>query len=334
MTSRTRYFVIVSLLILTIGLGTGLIAYYFGLPLGAAQSATDDLKLVPHDVSLVAYADVRAVMVSQVRQRILEMLPAQGNGAQDFESQTGIKIDSDVDRVVGCLAPSAKGSGQPLAGMVLVRGRFDEAKIDALMRAHGAREEDYNGKRLLVGDVQVGQTGSASLSLAFVESGLVAAGTTELVRAAIDLTHGGANVTGNEEVMNFVRTFDGTDAWTVGRFDMLTASAPLPAGATSQLPLITWISASGRVDSGIAGTFRADTRDAESASSLRDLLRGIIAFARLQTGSHPELQPMLDSLQLGGTSTSVTLAFDVSPQMFDQLATAFKGLQRRPLTPR
>jgi len=332
MTTRTRYFVIVSLLILTIGLGTGLVAYYVGLPLAASQGATDDLKLIPRDVSLVAYGDVRAIMVSQLRQHILQMLPMQGASAQDFENQTGIKIDTDIDRVVGCLRPAAGAPGQPLAGMMLVRGRFDQTKIESLMTAHGARAEDYDGKRLLIGEAQAGHGATSSLSLAFLESGFVAAGSTELVRAAVDLAHGGANVTSNDEVMGFVRTFDGTDAWTVGRFDVLTG-ATVPSGSSSQLPPITWISASGRVDSGIAGTFRADTRDADSANSLRDLLRGVIAFARLQAGSHPELLPMIDSLQLGGTATSVTLGFDVTPQMFDQLAMAVKGLSRAPLRP-
>ena len=32
MTTRTRYFVIVSLLVLGVGLGTGLVAYYVGFP--------------------------------------------------------------------------------------------------------------------------------------------------------------------------------------------------------------------------------------------------------------------------------------------------------------
>ena len=36
-TTKTRYFVIVSLLVLTIGLGTGLVAYYGGFPIGATQ---------------------------------------------------------------------------------------------------------------------------------------------------------------------------------------------------------------------------------------------------------------------------------------------------------
>jgi hypothetical protein len=328
-TTKTRYFVIVSLLILFVGLGTGLVAYYVGFPPGAsAQSAADELRYVPHNASLVAYADVHAVMVSQVRQRILQLLPARANGQQDFENQTGIKIDTDVDRVVACLAPPATtDEGLSLSGMALVRGRFNNTVIESLMRSHGAHVEDYKGTRLVVADVQLGQAGSNSLSVAFLEPGLVAVGSTSLIRTAVDLKAGGDNVTNNDEVMGFVRTFDGNNAWAVGRFDSLAAEAKLPQGVASRIPPITWFSASGRVDSGVAGTFRADARDEEAANSLRDVLRGVVAFAKLQTSSRPEIRPMLDSLQLGGTGKSVTLAFDISPEMFDQLATAIKGLQ-------
>jgi len=67
MKTRTRYFVIVSLLVLAIGLGTGLVAYYAGFPMGATQGGPDELTLVPRDAVLVAYADVHAVMVSVVQ---------------------------------------------------------------------------------------------------------------------------------------------------------------------------------------------------------------------------------------------------------------------------
>ena len=330
--AKTRYFVIVSLLILTIGLGTGLVAYYVGFPAGGADVAAAELRLLPHDSTLVAYADVHAVMVSEVRQRILQMLPSQGSGQQDFENETGIKIDMDVDRLVACLAPAPGPQKDSLSGLALIRGRFNETKIESLMRSHGAHVDDYKGARVIVADLHNARGGSGSLSVAFLEPGLAAVGGTDLVHEAVDLKAGGDNVTNNQDVMNFVKTFDGNDAWAVGRFDALTGEAKLPQGVANQLPPITWFAASARIDGGIAGTFRADTRDDESANSLRDVLRGVVAFAKLQTNAHPELGSMLDSLQLGGSGRTVTLAFDVSPQMFDQLATVVKGLHPAPVT--
>ena len=193
------------------------------------------------------------------------------------------------------------------------------------MREHGAEVQEYKGKRLIVAEAVAGQ-GAKSLSLAFMEPGLVAIGSSEIVRAAIDLAGGGDTVTSNAEMMDFMKALDG-NVWAVGRFDALTSQTQLPAPIASQIPPITWFSASGRVDGGISGAIRADARNEESANSLRDVVRGVLAFARLRAQSQPDLQPMIDSIQLGGVGNTITLSFDISPQMFDTLTTAIQGLR-------
>ena len=325
--NKTRYFVVVSLLVLTVGLGTGLVAYYVGFQASAGQGP-DELRYVPSDASLVAFADVRAVMVSEVRRKLLDVLPSRGQGRQAFEEQTGINVETDIDRVIACtIPPHGSDPKPPVSGMVLARGRFNNTKIEALMREHGAAVEDYKGKRMIVADVNRGR-GPNSVSVVFLEPGLVAVGSTEAVHTAVDVASGtGDNVTTNAQVMEFVKSFDG-NAWAVGRFDELTSQANLPPAVASQIPPITWLSASGRVDGGLKGTLRADARDEASANSLRDVVRGVVALARLQSGAHPELQPMIDSIQLAGTGKTVTLSFEVSPEMFDTLATTVQGFGR------
>jgi hypothetical protein len=82
------------------------------------------------------------------------------------------------------------------------------------------------------------------------------------------------------------------------------------------------------VDGGVTGRVRAETGDEQAAAGLRDLVRGGIALARLQTGSHPELRSALDSLQLSGEGQTISLAFDLSSQALDLLVTAVRGLPR------
>src|SRR3990170_4726776 len=150
MTTKTRYFVIVSLLVLAVGLGTGLVAYYVGFPASAFanRGGPDELRLIPRDATVIAFANVREVMASELRQKIHRALPGQENGQRELQEQTGINLETDVDRVVACLHPERDGVGMPAGGMVLARGRFDETKIEALMREHGAQVEAYKGKRL------------------------------------------------------------------------------------------------------------------------------------------------------------------------------------------
>ena len=92
----------------------------------------------------------------------------------------------------------------------------------------------------------------------------------------------------------------------------------------SQIPAITWFSVSGHVNGGIRGVIRAETRDDEAANNLRDVVRGFMALAKLQAGSKPELQGMLQSLELGGTGKTVALSFAVPPQVFDMIGKSAK----------
>ena len=334
MTTRTRYFVITSLLVTGVGLGTGLVAYYVGFPAGAfsRRGGPEELEYVPRDATVIAFANVQEVMTSELRQKLRHAVPMPEDGQQELQKQTGINIETDIDRVVACLYPDRDSTNGHGAGMVLARGRFDETRIEALMREHGAHVEDYKTKRLIVAADANGRSGP--FALAFVEPGFVALGSAAVVRTSIDLHQAGNNpqagiesVTGNEELMNLVRSLETGNAWAVGRFDALTSRARLPEAVASQIPAITWFSVSTHINGGIRGVLRADARDEEAASNLRDVVRGFLALGKLQAGSRPEIQAMMQSLELGGTGKTVALSFDVPLQVFDLLDSLKKGLQ-------
>jgi hypothetical protein len=342
MTTRTRYFVIASLLVLGVGVGTGFLAYYVGFPTSASSRAggPDELRFVPRNATLVAYANVHEVMTSSLRDKLREALPIKPEGQRQLESETGINVETDVDRVVACVAPPVDGTRRlPATGLVLARGRFDQVKIEALMREHGATVEEYKGGRLIV--AQAGSADGAAadklprpldaLSVTFIEPGLVGLGSTQLVRNAIDLRAGGDNVTANEEMMSLVKSLESGNVWAVGRFDALTSQARLPGDLAGRLPPITWFSASGHVDGGLSGILRAETRDDESASNLRDVARGLLALAKMQAGSRPEMRATVQSLQLGGTGKSVALSFEVPAEVLDFLGSGLnRGRQNIP----
>lgn len=324
MTSRTRYFVIISLLVLGVGLGTGLVAYYVGvqgIPF-ARHAGPDELRYVPKDATVVAFANVQEIMHSDLRERLRHVLPGKENGQAELQNLTGINLENDVFRVVACLYADASTANVPGAGMVLARGNFDEARIESLMREHGARVEEYRGARLVVADVD-NAAHPRGFAASFIEPGLVALGSTDVVRKAIDLHQPGdatavQSVTANDELMGLVRALEsGNNAWAVGRFDALTSRAHLPENIAGQIPAITWFSVATHINSGLRGTLRAETRDDEAANNLRDVVRGFLALGKLQAGSRPDIQAMMSSLQLGGQGRTVTLSFDVPAQVFN-----------------
>jgi len=344
MTNKTRYFVIASLLVLGVGLGTGLVAYYVGFPAGAAQRAggPEELQYIPHDATVIAFANVQDVMNSQLRQKLLQALPMREAGQKEFENQTGINIETDIDRIVASLNPDPSNSNTPGQGLVLARGRFDEVKIEALMREHGAEIEQYKTKRMIVlTHTREGATGDArypneSFAVSFVEPGFVALGHASLVRSAIDLHQGGNNpqtglssVTGNDELMALVRSLDSGNVWAVGRFDALASRARLPDSVTSRLPAITLFAVSGHINGGLRATVRAEARDDEAANNLRDVVRGFMGLAKMQAGSNPSAQLMMQSLELGGTGKTVALSFTVPAEVFDAVGGALnKGFPK------
>jgi hypothetical protein len=338
MTTRTRYFVIASLLVLTVGLGTGLVAYYVGMPTSAFSSrgGPDELQYVPRDAAILAYANVQDVMNSDLRRHIKEAMPMSENGQREFEDQTGINIETDIDHVVACLAGDGADS-TPHSGLVIATGRFDVVKIESLMREHGAQVEEYKGVRLLVGSARAmhgGRVADAvpgheptapsatddSFALAFLKPGVIAVGGGPMVHHAVDLRSGGDNITTNDEVMSLVRSLDsGNNAWALGHFDALRSKARLPENVASRIPAITLFSVGAHVNGGLHGTLRAETRDDDAANNLRDVVRGFLALGKMQTAGKPEVQAMMQSLELGGTGKTVALSFAVPAEVFDMM---------------
>ena len=350
MTVKTRYFVIVSLLVVGAGLGTGLVAYYVGFPASAflaAPGEPGELRYCPPTAAVVAYANVHSVMESELRKRFREsVLPgAQENGQREFQELTGIDIETDIDHVIACVDPGDGGTNSPGSGVVLARGRFVEAKIETLMSDHGAHVEQYRGKRLIVADHLVPEAQDVvpqlptvppvpqiphSFSLTFVEPGLVAFGTTDLVRHVIDVPQsGGESALTNAGLMAHVRSLDRSNVWAVGRFDVLRARAKLPDVVADRLPPITWFAVSGEIDGGLKAVLSAEARDDDSAKNLREVVQGFLALAKLQTSSKPEFQRFVNSLEIHGTGNTVALSLDVPAELFDALSAAMPKQPKR-----
>ena len=322
MTKKTRLFLLVAAGVLVAGLGTGLLASYMGLQtlsfIGTDGPA--ELAYMPADARLVAYADVRAVMNSEFRQRVRDLSPRDGQG-DDIQERTGIDIESDIDHVVVASLAGGEGTQRPLAA---ARGRFDEVRIEALVRERGAQVEDYNGERLLVMTEEDG----GSVALSFVEPGLVLFGETAAVRLSIDTKAGTANVTDNTELMALVRDVEDGTAWAVGRFDAIAANR-IPQGVADQLPAINLFAASGHINGGIQAMLRAETRDDAAAQNLRDVVRGFIALARLQVGSNEQLGALLNSVQLAGDGRTVALSVTIPADALNLIAPRLEREQAR-----
>lgn len=341
MTTKTRNLALASLLVVGAGVGLGLFAYVARSTSALAAPGPDEMRFLPGDAGVIAYADVQQLMASPLRQRMRDGLYTQGS--RGFQAETGINPETDIDRIVfGSMPPGSDGAPSPRPALVVVRGRFDAVTVERAMRDRGGQVDEYKGTRIVAAPAPPAATtqdgtdkpAERSMALAFLEPGLIAVGDTEIVRRAVDVGRDGRNVLANAEFITRVRALDGNSLWAVGRFDALPTQSPLTAGLARQLPPISWFAASGQIDAGVRAQFSAETRDEASANGLRDMIRGFMAIGRIQAGSRPEFQPLLQSVQIGGTGETVTLSLDLSPQMLDLLSRGLEAPAGPELRPR
>ena len=326
MNTRTRFFLFGAASVLIASLVTGLAAWATRV---SAAGAADELTYVPATALMVAYADVRGLMNSPFHERIRQFQrTGPAAGSDDLEARTGIRFDTDVDGVLVASTGVDALQERADASLMVARGRFDAVRIEGVMRSRGGQVDQYRGKRI----VTLTNT-TSDTALAFAEPGLLLFGPQATVRGALDTKVGAAAaIASNREFMALVNDVSDGTAWSVAKLDNASGRAPLPPALMNQLPPINWFAASGRVDTGLHGRLRAEAPDVQSAESLRDVIQGFLALAKLQGGRDPAYRSMLDSVALTANGTSVSLSFDVTPAALDLLTPSGPG-RRGPATP-
>lgn len=310
MTKQTRYFMAGSAAVLAAGLCTGLVAYYGGgFQALSASTGPTELSYVPADASVVAYADVRSIMDSELRQRLKTVMPSE-HGKEEFQRETGIDIETDVDYIVASICPTSDTKIHA-APLVVVRGRFNDNHLESIAREHGGTFEEYRGKRMVSGPHH-------AHAVAFLEPGLVAVGGAASVKRAIDANMSAQSITSNNEMMNLVSDIVRTNnAWAVGRFDLISSQARLPEQIARQIPPVKWFAAAGHINGGISALLRAEANDDQAAENLRDVVRGFLALGRLQSQGDPRIAAIASSMQLEGTGKTVQLTFAVPAEVIE-----------------
>lgn len=360
MTNKSRYFLVGSAVILLVGLGGGMLAYMLyqraaGVPAGLPV----ELRYVPADAQMVAYADVRSVMASDMR-RELERMTTGRRGQPPLYEFAGVDLEKDVNRVVLYMPaepdpPAADADRQLPRVLLLAQGKFEQPRIEQFVTDHGGVIEDHHGKHIVIRHQDAPAPSTLppgtpppntplpstqppntppqrrvqrDMAVGFVQPDLIAIGPPELVRQAIDASAATANVTANADLMTLMRGEASANAWVVGRFDAVSRRMGLPSVVRTQMPPLRLVAASATINSGVKAAIRAQTADAAAAEQLRDVVRGAISFARLQARSRPELQDAMKTVELSGTGTDVQLSFMVTPDLLHSFTP-----QRPPVTP-
>ena len=154
--------------------------------------------------------------------------------------------------------------------------------------------------------------------MAFLEPGVLALGSTSVVRQAVDAP--GADVRSNEPLMGLMTEIEGgSNAWLVARMDDPASLAWLPDRVQTQVPPLEGFAIESRLNGGLTGRITAEGRDEQATQNLTDVVQGFLALARMQGGSRPELTPILDGFELTRTERRVTLSFNLPPDVLESM---------------
>ena len=93
------------------------------------------------------------------------------------------------------------------------------------------------------------------------------------------------------------------------------------------MPAISWFSAAGHINGGVSGVFKAEAATKRPRRTCATCCSGFLAMAKMQAGSAPGMQQMVDSLQLSGEGKTVALAFTIPSEVLDALEAMAKQKQ-------
>ena len=318
MKTKTRYFVTGAVALLLVGIGGGLVAY---LVQNRAAALPDGLppevRLIPSDVELIGYADVKAILASELHQKLMPTIESgDRKGHRMMHEIAGVDLEKQVNYILGYVERQTSPDPDPQTdrphviphAVLLVNGTFDQALIEQRVRERGGEASEHNGRKMFVH-----RENGHEMAVGFARADLLAMGRGDTVRRALDAAasppRDAASITSNAEVMNLVRDSAGGSAWVVARSDAMTRRMKLPPAVTGQVPPLRFVSARADVNGGIKARFRADASDKASADQLRDVVRGFVAMGRMAGGQKPGLDALLKSIEVSGTDNTVRLSF-------------------------
>jgi hypothetical protein len=301
-----------------------------------SQSAREDLlSRLPADSTSVVYMDFQELRASAFLLQILSWAPRPQPEEEygKFVQATGFDYERDLDRV----GVSFSGSAQSPKTMAVAEGRFDRKKIESYS-AHFGALKTANGKTIYAVSLS---NPTRTAYFTFLRDNQVAI----CNDASCFFQASGKSMNSEEWRAHFLR-MAGTPLFAVMRQDsqLLTAlSQRTPGGYRSPqlatlLGQLQWVSVGAKPE----GDELRVAADGETSNELvirqlNDMLSGLLILAQAgldDPKSRKQLDPKLREAYAGllksaevqkldrGTSKSVRLIFQITPQLLDSVHTA------------
>ena len=288
----------------------------------ALSSAAGDpalLALAPAGSQIVAAIDVDGSRNSPFGQFLLGQLSAHETDFQQLMQQTGFDPRRDLQSLVVAAAPS-QGSGTSGRFVVLARGNFDQSRIKAAAQKDGSVVQSFGGI-----DVIVKNKGNGQTAFAFPDMNLAVMGDLPSVQQVIqNQSHPASLDPALQDQISAIQTNDAWFASIVPANSLAADVDPNLGKSTNQAQVLqSIVRSSGGIDSASDVTFNAETRSAQDATALADVIRFVAGMMGTQggkTGQPAPLASALDSMKLDVAGSSVHMAMHLPESALEQLA--------------
>jgi len=323
--------------------GAGALAAVGAFLLDPARAAVGPLPpeglVLPADSRFVAGLDVKRFVASPFYQRHGHRKGGGGRPGPfaELEEKTGLDPERDVEQVV-----VAGGAGGDKAGLLLVLGSFDRARLS---RAIETEKKDrvtwktVEGMTVYVFNEAEATRGAGAA--AFLDDRSLVLGSLDAVEATVaNRSRGTAALRSNAALMNLLEGVKpGSTFWMVGDQSLLAGlpqSLPVPglpgadqaASASVNLPPLKSLVVTGDLDPVVALAITGEAADEAAARNLADVVRGFIALASLQAASKPELKQLASAVSVATDTTRVRVSARIPYEVIDALQPKKAGVAK------
>jgi hypothetical protein len=210
---------------------------------------------------------------------------------------------------------------------VIVRATYDRFKVEEFVKGRGASIDSYLGRTLYL-PKQENQP-EAQMTVSFIDN-LIVAGNIVTVKQVIDrLAAPARSALDNETLMAGIRGIEvGNQVWAVGEFsvDSIPEAGRIPAPALEFVRYFTGGSYQMRLDTGVHLTAVGNFTNDEKARQTADVLRGLLAVAKLQTSQQPDMLRLLEGVRIDYTRNTMTVRFDGDGELLKKLQPQRRGV--------
>ncbi len=292
--------------------------------LASASVDTGLLAMAPAETILLTSVDVSRTSTSPFGQYFLKRMNNEDEHFRQMINQTGFDPRRDLQQIVfaGLTRP-----GTPEGRFVLLaRGTFDGARIANAATTHGAKViTDNSGNTIYLQGQQ-----NHAFAFSFPDTGLAIMG--DLASVQEVLAHRATASSLDPQLISFANEVGSSnDVWfaTLMSGAYLGLNSPAPALTSAQaLQSISQSAGGMQFGDTVNMVFDANTKSAQDATSLADVIRFVGNMIQMQSGSDSRsaiAAEALQNMQVQTNGSSVHATAAITEDKLEQLARASGG---------